>query len=264
MSANRPAGADRAAVIQRMLEALEVPRDGVVMVHSAFKGFARDGYDADATLDALTDYMAPGTLLLPTMSWRFVKPDKPFFDELETPSNTGILTELFRRGRATRRSLHPTHSVAGRGALVDDLLGAHHLDDTPCSSRSPFGRLARHHGHVVMMGVGMDCATLIHHVEETIAPGLYLRPPEQRETYTCRDRQGRRVTVHLRRHLFLRRDYWQFQDRLAAAGGLRVFRCDNSICVGFRAGAMVEAVTEALRHRPDAIIARPGQRFRMM
>ena len=93
---------------------LGIPHEGVLLVHSSFKGLARDGHDAAAVLKALVDYMEPGTLLLPTMSWRFVKPDKPWFDELQTSSNTGILTELFRTQYATARSLHPTHSIAGR------------------------------------------------------------------------------------------------------------------------------------------------------
>ena len=264
MSGNRPCGHAKEAVISRMLAALEVPRDGVLMLHSSFKLFAREGYDAGATLAALIDYMAPGTLMLPTMSWRFVKPDRPLFDELETPSNVGVLTELFRTEHASRRSLHPTHSAAALGPRADELLGEHHLDETPCSARSPFGRLVAADGHVVMMGIGMDCCTLIHHGEEVVAPELYLRPVEACETYTCRDRHGEEHAVRLRRHLFLRRNYWQFQDRLAAAGGLRVFRCDNSTCIGFRAADMHQVVVEALRRRPDAIVARPGQRYRMM
>ena len=264
MSASRITNGRERVVIQRMFEALEIPRDRILLVHSAFKGFSHDGYSADAVLEALVEYMAPGTLLMPAMSWRFVKPDKPFFDELETPSNTGTLAEKFRLDYATQRSLHPTHSVAGRGERVDELLGSHNLDETPCSPLSPFGLLASHGVNVVMMGIGMDCCTLIHHVEEMVAPELYLRPPDQRENYTCRDRHGKEVTVHLRRHLFLPRDYWQFQDRLAARDRLKIFRCDNSLCLGFTAAAMVEAVTEVLRERPDAIIARPGQRYRMM
>jgi aminoglycoside 3-N-acetyltransferase len=251
-------------VVFRMLEALQVPRDGVLLVHSAFKGFARDGYDADAVLDALAEYMEPGTLLMPTMSWRFVKPQSPNFDELETPSNTGILTEKFRTRIAARRSLHPTHSVAGVGKDVDDLLDGHHLDDTPCSANSPFGRLVSADGHVVMMGVAVDCCTLIHHVEEVVAIDSYLRPSSERESYRCRDRHGREHEVKLRRHLFLPRDYYQFQDKLHAGGRLRIFRCDNSICRGFRAFDMADAVQAALSKRQDAIIAMPGQRYRMM
>lgn len=239
-------------------------RDGILMVHSAFKELSRDGYDADEVLDALADYMTPGTLLLPTMSWRFVKPQSPVFDELATPSNTGLLTEVFRTRLATRRSLHPTHSVAGRGKDVDELLDGHHLDDTPCSINSPFGRLAAMDGHVVMMGVAIDCCTLIHHVEEVVAIERYLRPASEREVYSCRDRHGIEHQVGLRRHLFLPRDYYQFQDELHSDGRLKIFRCDNSICRGFRAADMVDVVHKALERRPDAIVARPGQRYRMM
>lgn len=234
------------------------------MVHSAFKALARDGHQAPAVLAALVAYMAPGTLLLPTMSWRFVKPSAPLFDELATPCNTGVLPELFRTTWATRRSLHPTHSVAGRGPLADDILGGHHLDDTPCSARSPFGKLVEHDGWILMLGISMDCCTLIHHVEEMVAPDLYLRPPQEREPYTCRDRNGRSVDVHLRRHFFLPRDYWQFQDMLAARGLLRVRRLDSAVCRAFRARDMAEVATAALQARPNAAIARPGQRYRMM
>lgn len=250
--------------VRTALERLDIPREGVLLVHSAFKAFAREGHDADTVVRTLVDYMEPGTLLLPTMSWRFVKPDKPVFDELQTPSNTGILTEIFRAKYATRRSLHPTHSVAGCGRLINELLGTHHLDETPCAGRSPFGLLAVHDGWVLLLGISMDCCTLIHHVEEMTAPDLYVRPPSERETYTCRDRQGREVTVSLCRHLFLPRDYWQFQDLLAAEGLFRVTMVDGIAYRAFRAQDMVRVATGVLRKRPDAIIAKPGQRYRMM
>lgn len=250
--------------IYTALERLKIPPECVLLVHSSFKPFAREGHDADTVVRTLVDYMKPGTLLLPTMSWRFVKPDKPIFDELQTPSNTGILTEIFRTRYAVRRSLHPTHSVAGRGRLVNKLLGSHHLDETPCGGRSPFGLLAAYDGWVLMLGISVDCCTLLHHVEEMTAPDLYVRPPSQCETYICRDRNGREVTVSLRRHLFLPRDYWQFQDLLARKGQFRVVMVDGIVCRAFRAQDMVRVATEVLRNRPDAIIAKPGQRYRMM
>ncbi|HEY3198809.1 MAG TPA: AAC(3) family N-acetyltransferase [Nitrospirales bacterium] len=251
-------------MVYQVLEQIGIPRDGVLLMHSSFKTLAREGHDARAVLQTFIDYMEPGTLLLPTMSWRYVKPESPMFDELRTPSNTGILTELFRTEYASARSLHPTHSVAGRGKLAEDLLSGHHLDDTPCSRRSPFGLLARHDGWVLMLGISMDCCTLIHHVEETVAPDIYLKSRAERETYNCRARDGREVIVHLRRHLLLPRDYWQFQDVLASRGEFRSGRIDNTVCRAFRASDMVRAVTDALNVRPDAIIASPGQRYRMM
>jgi len=170
----------------------------------------------------------------------------------------GIATEEIARG-----DFSCTYGIQ-LANLAGEILGYHHLDETPCSERSPVGLLARHDGWILMMGTTMDSCTLIHHVEEMIAPDLYLRPAAQRETYFCHDRHGREVTVHLRRHLRLPRDFWQFQDMLAAQGELRLARVDNSVCRAFRAGALVRLVTETLTRRPDAIIARPGQRYRMM
>ena len=233
-------------------------------MHSAFKGFARDGYQADEMLRALFDYLAHGTLLLPTMSWRYVKSDKPHFDELATPSNTGILTELFRQQYATHRSLHPTHSVAGIGKQAGVLLSEHQHCITPCGLQSPFGKLVEADAYIIMLGVGMDCCTLVHHVEELFAPQLYVKPESETEQYYCRDRSGKLTTVGLRRHLFLPRNYWQFQDILAEKNQLSVFRCDNSICLGFRAKNLFQIVANALKCNPAAVIAKPGQRYRMM
>jgi aminoglycoside 3-N-acetyltransferase len=263
LSASEAAAAPDAAV-RTALERLGIPRDGVLMVHSAFKAFKREGFAPAGVLAALREHMKDGTLLLPTMSWRFVKPANPVFDELATPSNTGALTEIFRTQIATHRSLHPTHSVAGVGPRAEAMLSGHHLDDTPCALRSPFGELVPHDAHVMMMGITMDCCTLVHHVEEMIAPELYLKPVAERETYTCKARGGKEHTVLLRRHLFLPRDYWQFQDELASQGKFRVTTIGSTVCRAFRARDMHEAVTRALTARPDAIIARPGQRYRMM
>lgn len=248
----------------RLLERMSIPRDGVLFVHSSFKVFSHEGYDADGVIDALVDYMSAGTLLMPTMSWRYVKPETPFFDELETPSNTGVLTEIFRQKYATRRSLHPTHSVAGCGKLVNELLDGHHLDDTPCSTNSPFGRLSGLNGDVLMLGITMDCCTLVHHVEEMIAPDLYLFGADSRESYTCRDRYAQDHQVGLRRHLFLPRNYWQYQDQLHQKGLLQISLSGSSVCRSFKASDMVRVVTESLNNNPGAIIAQPGHRYRMM
>jgi len=253
----------RRALPQALIR-LGVPKDGVLFVHSAFRGLAREGFTPQGVLEDLEGHVGRGTLLLPTMSWRYVKPAEPRFSELETPSNVGVLTEIFRTQRATMRSLHPTHSVAGRGADLPALLGEHHLDDTPCAARSPFGKLPGADAWIVMLGIGFDCCTLIHHGEEVVAPDLYLRPKEQAETYDCRDRKGAIHKVRLRRHFLLPRDYYQFQDQLAVDGQLRLAYLGNVVCRAFPARELHERVVRTLAGRPAAILARPGQRYRMM
>lgn len=247
-----------------MLRKMKVPQDGVLLIHSSFKRFNQDGYKVERVLDAILNYMRQGTVLFPTMSWRYVKANNPFFHELNTPSNTGILTEYFRINFATHRSLHPTHSIAGLGNQAGYILSEHHLCSTPCGKMSPFARLVELDAYIIMLGVGIDCCTLIHHAEELIAPEFYVKPEPESEKYYCHNKRGEIVTVQLRRHLFLPRNYWQFQDTLASQEQLTVYQFDNSICLGFRAKTLFNIVTQALKKNPKAIIAPPGQRYRMM
>lgn len=251
-------------LVQKALERLGIEPEGVLMVHSAFKQLSKDGFDPPAILKGLVGYMEQGTLLMPTMSWRFVNKNNPVFEELHTPSNTGILTEIFRQKYAEVRSCHPTHSVAGRGSLAQEILGSHHLDETPCSARSPFGLHADRNGWILLMGISIDCCTLIHAVEETVAPELYLRPASQKETYICRTRKGEEKRVWLRRHQFLPRNYFQFQDELAREGLLRITRIDNTMFRAFKSADMVRVVTDRLKFSPGSIMAKPGERYRMM
>jgi aminoglycoside 3-N-acetyltransferase len=162
--------------------------------------------------------MREGNLFMPTMTWRTVTPDKPVWDEIETASHTGILTEVFRTRYATRRSIHPTHSVAGLGPAVDLLLSRHQVDDTPVSENSPYGLMRDYDTYVLMIGVGLETVTAIHLPEETISEEIYVRPPETSVTYACRDRHGTVHQVPARRHWRLERDFPKFGPPLAARG----------------------------------------------
>ena len=65
MSESRDSRDAKRRIVWRTLEAHRIPRDGVLLVHSAFKQLALDGFAADEVLDVLCAYMEPGTLLLP-------------------------------------------------------------------------------------------------------------------------------------------------------------------------------------------------------
>tara|TARA_R110001606_G_scaffold363289_1_gene517309 strand:+ start:20383 stop:21087 length:705 start_codon:yes stop_codon:yes gene_type:complete len=234
------------------------------MIHSAFRRFSRAGFELDAVLESLVDYMSGGTLLLPTMSWRYINHNNPHFDEIRTPSNTGALGEVFRHSFATRRSLHPTHSVAGIGRDLDYFLGEHHLDTTPCGKRSPFKRLVEADGQILMMGIGMDCCTLIHQIEEEVASDVYLKGPSQAVQYTSTDSKNVTHDVTVRHHHLMKRNYWQFQDMLHSQGCLWAARCGAPVCNGFNARSLAAVTMDSLRADKFAALGGDGDRYRMM
>jgi aminoglycoside 3-N-acetyltransferase len=209
-----------AQAFRPLLERFGVPSDGVLIVHSGIARLSRRGFRAERIIEALTEHLRHGTLLMPTMTWRTVTPQNPYWDELATPSHTGVLTEIFRTAHATARSIHPTHSVAGCGPAASTLLSRHHVDDTPVSGNSPYGLMRDYDAYVMTLGVGMECATAIHLAEETVNVGLYVRPVEEAELYRLRDRTGAVHVMRARRHRRLDRDFNKFNAPLAARGEL--------------------------------------------
>ncbi len=245
-----------AAAIASILGPAPIAPDGVLVVHSAFRNLGHQGYRVASFIDALLERLGPrATLLMPAMSWRTVTPSNPVFDELATASHVGVVPETFRVAYATARSLHPTHSVAGVGPATGTLLSRHHVDDTPVSANSPYGLMRDYDAWVLLVGVGFERATVIHHAEEVIAPDIYLHPPAEAETYECRDRHGKSVTVRLRRHLRLNRDFPQFEPRLARSGWLRAGDVDGTRWMLTSVRDLLREVFAALIERPDAIIA---------
>ena len=240
-----------------ILRDVPIPGDGVLVVHSAFRNLGHHGYRVEAFIDALLERLGSrGTLLMPAMSWRTVTPSNPVFDELATASHVGVMAETFRVAYASARSLHPTHSVSGVGPAAATLLARHHVDDTPVSANSPYGLMRDYDAFVLLLGVGFERATAIHHAEEIIAPEIYLHARHEAETYECRTRDGKSLTVKLRRHLRLNRDFPQFEPRLASKGRLLCGDVAGTRWMLTSIRNLLREVFVALIERPDAILAR--------
>jgi aminoglycoside 3-N-acetyltransferase len=209
-----------AAALRPILKRFGVPSDGVLIVHSAIATLSRGGYRAEAIIDELIEHMRDGNLFMPTMTWRTVTLENPDWDELKTPSHTGVLSEIFRTQYASVRSIHPTHSVAGLGPAAALLTSRHHVDNTPVSGNSPYGLMRDYETYILMIGVALEACTAIHLPEETINVDLYVRPVESAGLHPCRDRHGTVHQVLARRHWRLDRDFNQFGPPLMAKGKL--------------------------------------------
>src|SRR5262249_9197469 len=97
----------------------------------------------------------------------------PVFDLRKTPSQMGLLTELFRRRRGVLRSLHPTHSTCALGPLAAEVTSSHHLSPATFGPLSPFGVMARH--STVILGVGTEyyrTLTQVHAIEDHMGCGF--------------------------------------------------------------------------------------------
>jgi aminoglycoside 3-N-acetyltransferase len=231
-----------------------VPSSGVLVVHSAIGKLSRQGFRAEAMIDAFLEHMRDGTLVMPTMTWRTVTAAQPYWDEIATASETGVLTEIFRTRHASHRSIHPTHSAAAAGVLADTLVSKHHFDQTPVSENSPYGLMRSYDSHIVMLGVGLEACTAIHLPEELIAPDLYLRPLDPMETYNCYDRKGHVHRVKTRRHWRLDRDFPKFSQPLQARGVLKTGFVGDCAYTVVTLADLLATVTETLVETPHGTL----------
>ena len=131
-----------------------------VLVHSSLRRIGRIDGGADALLDALLQTVGPdGTVAVPTFSG--IPENGACFHPAETPSHTGVFTEVVRQRPDAVRSLHPTHSVAAIGPRAAELTDGH-LEAETVGTGSPCHRIASAGGYVMLLGVTHTANTTIH------------------------------------------------------------------------------------------------------
>ncbi len=170
------------------LSALGVMPGDTVLLHSSYKSLGGIEGGAAGFFDAFIELLGQdGTLILPTLSYSSVTKEAPVFERESTPSCIGYLPEYFRTSvHGVVRSLHATHSCAAHGKLAKEITSDHELDLTPVGPNSPFAKLPRYNGKILMLGCNKNANTSMHGVEETAEPPYLLLRDEPVE-YILRD-----------------------------------------------------------------------------
>jgi aminoglycoside 3-N-acetyltransferase len=125
------------------------------------------------------------------------------FDVRRTPSQMGLVTEVFRRLPGVTRSMHPTHSVCACGPLAAELSCRHHLSEWACGDMSPFGVMGRH--RTTILGIGTEyyrSLTQVHAMEEILGEQFPVpREPEPPVRTELIDRAGNAISYEMSRPL---------------------------------------------------------------
>ncbi|ULL18093.1 aminoglycoside N(3)-acetyltransferase [Paenibacillus sp. H1-7] len=191
-----------------------IDREGTLLVHSSMKSIGEVEGGADTVLDALSEYMQEGLLVLPTHTWSYINASNPKFNVESSPSCVGILPELFRQRPGVHRSLHPTHSVAALGRDAEEFVRGDECYDTPCHRNSAWGKLLDRKATILLVGVDLRRNTFIHGIEEWMdIPGRLTDTREQLYTVLS---DGTEISVPSRRHCGLRwsEHFWKVEEVL--------------------------------------------------
>jgi aminoglycoside N3'-acetyltransferase len=159
--------------IAAQLRAIPTPTGAIVFIHS---GLSKLGYvegGAETMVDLLIDLFVnerQGTLAMPAFCmtgtmYETLKDPTPF-DQNNTPSGVGKITEVFRQRPGVVRSLHPTHSVSALGPQAAWLTKDHHTDPRAFGAVSPLGRVLERGGFILGLGTDLGPVTFYHVLED--------------------------------------------------------------------------------------------------
>lgn len=233
-----------------------VPGDAV-LVHSSWTAFAGYAESPASVIRELQRLIGErGTLMMPTQpfsgSAQQYHARGTIFDAARTPSQMGVLPEVFRRMPGVVRSRHPTHSVAVWGRRAPDMIAEHLGSTTPCGFGSPYHKLLDARGKILLLGTDIGASTFNHFVEALLEPQIPF-PLFTRETFGFRftDADGTVGTVTMRlfdRDAMARRDRTLLERELARRGQLRRVTLRRLRIKCFQATDVVDITTE-LAHR---------------
>jgi aminoglycoside 3-N-acetyltransferase len=149
----------------------------LLYVHSSFDWMRATATTPGEINQALLDFAgSEGTLAMPSFPRRrqidAYMATCPVFDVRRTPTEAGLVPEVFRRMPGTLRSLHPWASVAARGPLAGWIVADHHLDVNPFAPGSPFARMLEKDVLVLGLGVSLNTLSFIHVLDDDLRDRL--------------------------------------------------------------------------------------------
>ena len=138
----------------------------VVLVYSSYNSFGGVDGGPQIVIDAILNVITlEGTLIVPTYNWDFCSGKT--FDVNETPSTSGIISELIRKNPKSKRVLHPIYSHSVIGKSKEEIGDMRYKSSF--GKDSVFAKLRELNGKIMIIGLPFIHSNSIgHHVEEIL------------------------------------------------------------------------------------------------
>lgn len=241
--------------IEEELGALGLKQGGIVLLHSNVEALGDIAGGVETVVKGIELALGQhGTLLMPVLTLQQVDGvENDEFSAKDTASESGTLSEHFRKMPGVERSINPTHSVCGRGRFVQEMIGAHHLDNTPCGPHSPYKLLSEIGGQILFIGCDLNVNTSLHGVEELVEPEYLFG-----ETMKYRVFNGKREKTYIDCKRYntanITRRYERLVDLLEVGKTLKIGKVLGTTCYLLDAKAMWKVASEKLKEDPNYFV----------
>lgn len=214
------------------LKNLGLKKGDDVLVHSALSslGYVEDG--PETVIEALLEVVGPeGTVMMP---W---------------PLGNCYLAKVFSERPDVVSSRHPTHAISAWGARAAFYIRNHLDSPTACGPETPYGRLIKNNGYILLLGVDQDRNTTLHAVEE-MADLPYL----SEKTVTFVDEEGQTRQKILKKFPGPHRNFIGLDKIFQKQGVMKIARIGSAWVRLLRAGKMAEVALNLLKENPAAFL----------
>lgn len=246
------------SAIKTGLKQAGIGKGELIFVHSSLSAFGNVIGGAETVIAALRETIGEnGTIVMPTFTWGgFHNAHDAIFDVLNTPSECGRITEVFRKQPGVLRSIHLCHSVAACGPLAKQMLGD---GISGFGKGSPLDMLYQLDGTIILLGVTFTSCTALHTAEE-----FMLVPYRIHRNYTdCRVLlpDGNAITSEAQE--FLRqgdkRNNFEKMDKIFSDRGiLKTSKAGNAVITTVKARAVINTALELLKKDINFLLADPA------
>jgi len=155
-------------IFKKTLKNVKIYKGDSVMLHAdagILAQYSLDKTSLDKFFNFLIKYIEPGTLLVPSFTTSFCK--KKIFDFKKSESETGLLSEIFRKRKDTKRTNHPIFSFSIIGKQWNYFNNSNL--ETCFGKDSIFDLFNKVNGKILILGANFeDVTTFTHHIEEYI------------------------------------------------------------------------------------------------
>lgn len=216
--------------VARALDRLPVGAD--LILHSSLSNIGKlaDGGAPHVAREILSRInLARYTLLAPALPFNTSMKDYldqcAAFDVRAAKNAMGAIANIVMREPGCVRSVHPSHSTLALGAKAAHYVEGHERDATPFGPHSPFRKLTKNRGQILMFGVGLNSVTCFHVYEDLLGTALPFEVYQaKRYEVPCTDRDGAALRVRTSCHcpfLTARRECERTRPYLERAGHIR-------------------------------------------
>jgi aminoglycoside N3'-acetyltransferase len=156
---------------------LNIEPGSVICIHAMVSGMGYIPGGLVRILESVFEAVPNSTILMPTFPFSGSTEEylagNPIYDKHNTPSKSGLLSEVLRTYPGTKRSFHPTHPCAALGPDADLLINKSEESKTPFGSDSSYGRFCSLDNAVLLL-IHTNSSSIVHRVQEIVnMPNLF-------------------------------------------------------------------------------------------